>query len=115
MHELSIAQALIEKIEEVGKKENAQTIKKIILINSILSGVDSFALRQAFSIAAQNTSAAKAELVIEEEKTKVFCNNCKKEFVPELPFFVCTDCASTDIEIKGNKDLILKSVELETV
>jgi len=113
MHELSIAQALMEQVKEVARKEHARTVKKIFLVNTPLSGVDSYALKQAFPIAAQSTVAAGAELIIDDDKTKAFCRKCKTNFLPEAPFCICTNCNSTDINMRAEKDLVLKSVELD--
>lgn len=111
MHELSIAQALIEQVQAIAEKEHGEVFSITVSIGS-LSGVESESLEQAFLIAVEDTPLQNAKLVTEKVPAKVTCHSCKSESTPEFPFFACQSCGSTDFEIVAGHDMILKSVEL---
>ncbi len=114
MHELSIAQALIAQLEELTRKEHARRIISATVIIGSLSGVDHEALKFAFPIAAEDTLAKDAKLIIEDARAKVACKTCKKESHPTFPFLSCVKCGSSDVEILSGRELVLKSMDVET-
>ena len=65
MHELGMATALVEQVEEIARREGAARIVRIELVVGDLSGVDREALEFAFPFAAERTAAEGAILVFE--------------------------------------------------
>lgn len=65
MHELGMATALVEQVEEVARREGAARIVRIELVVGDLSGVDREALEFVFPFAAERTVAEGATLAIE--------------------------------------------------
>ncbi len=113
MHELSIAQALMEQLEAIALKEHGKITVASVNVGS-LSGVDPDALDTAFKIAAEGTQLASAVLRITSIPAKIICRSCHMESHPETPLFECPHCGSLDCEITAGRDMLLKSVELET-
>lgn len=112
MHELSIAQALIEQLEAIAKKEQARITAITISIGSF-SGVDADALDQAFLIATDDTLLSGTKLNINRIPAKIVCHSCKKESLLEFPLLECHHCGSLDCEMTAGRDMLLQSVELE--
>jgi hydrogenase nickel incorporation protein HypA/HybF len=114
MHELSIAQSLLEKILALMDERKAVAVTEVHLRVGALSGVNAEALELAFPIAAEGTPAEGADLRIEHVPAKGTCASCGKqsEFEPGLP--LCTACGSTELEISEGRDLLLQRVELDT-
>ncbi|OGV57938.1 MAG: hydrogenase maturation nickel metallochaperone HypA [Lentisphaerae bacterium RIFOXYA12_FULL_48_11] len=113
MHELSIAEALIEQVQEIAAKERA-TVTAIAVSIGSFSGVDPEALDQSFKIATAGTPLAGANLDIKKVPAKLLCHSCEKESCPELPLFECQYCGSMDCEMISGRDMLLQSVELES-
>lgn len=113
MHELSIAEALIEQLQSIAARENARITAVTVSIGSF-SGVDADALDQAFKIATGDTPLAESTLFIKKIPAKIVCHSCKKESCPELPLFECLHCGSLDCEVIAGRDMLLQSVELES-
>jgi hydrogenase nickel incorporation protein HypA/HybF len=113
MHELSIAQALVEQIEAAATKEYAQRVVRVVITVGALSGVDPEALRSLFPLVAEDTVTAEAELVIESVKPRVRCRACGQEAPAETAFIRCALCSSRDVEIVAGRELHIKTVEFE--
>jgi hydrogenase nickel incorporation protein HypA/HybF len=112
MHELSIAQALVEQVEAVAAKEQASRVARVSIVVGALSGVDPEALRAAFPLVAEGTVAGGAELEIEQVAARVSCRVCGRESAAEGFFMVCGACGSKDVELSAGRELNFKSVEL---
>ena len=116
MHELSIATALIEQIEvALDREEGAGRASQVLVRVGTLSGVDEEALRMAFPVAAEGTRAADAVLEIETIVAEVHCRACEVDSSPDFPFFVCEKCGADDVEIISGRDLLLQSIEIESL
>lgn len=112
MHELSIAESLIEQVRQVAEREHADRVARITVDVGPLSGVDPQALETAFPVAAEHTVAEHAELAIECTGATATCRACSHTFTPQLPLCPCPQCGSLDADIDGGRDLLLKAVEL---
>lgn len=114
MHEVSIAQALMDQIVGICQREGAQRVLRATITVGSLSGVDPGALEFAFPIVAQNTVAQDAQLVIQRVSARFSCRTCGAQTEPATPFPLCPDCGSADVIIEGGKDLILNTVDLSS-
>ena len=113
MHELSMAQALVDQVEQIRAKENAREVVSITVDIGALSGVDREAFEFAFPLAAEGTSAAGASLVVERTPAGVTCDQCGEQSQPELTDLRCVPCGSRRVRITVGRDFLIKSVELK--
>lgn len=113
MHELSLAEALVEQLAEVARREGATRITAIDLVLGEMSGVEREPFEFSFPIVAAGTVAEGAILRFEEIPTAVYCRSCKRESSPEYPMIICALCSSTDVEVIRGKDFSVKSMEVE--
>lgn len=112
MHELSLAEALIEQATEILKKEHASGVKSITVAIGKLSGVERDAFEFAFPIVAENTLLKESELVIEEIPVKVLCFDCSLTGTAEPPVLQCSRCGSGNVKVVDGRDFTLKSMEI---
>jgi hydrogenase nickel incorporation protein HypA/HybF len=112
MHELSIAQALADQVEDTATTENASRVVRIVVVMGVLSGADPEAVRGAFSLVAEGTVAAGAELIIEQVAARVRCRACGHEAQTDAYFMGCAACGSRDVELVTGRELNIKSIEL---
>lgn len=113
MHELSLAQELIEQIIEVATHEHAVRVERVVVVIGTYSGVEPEAFEFAFPFAAENTVSEGAELVIEEETPRAVCNTCHFQFVPNLTLLICEKCGSDDVTLQGGREFMIRSIDLE--
>jgi len=112
MHELSIAQALVEQLDEIVRREGAVRVAAVTVTVGSLSGVEPDALDMAFPVAAESSVAAGAALALELVPARALCHDCRLEFEAGFPFFVCERCGSDNVEIGAGRELLISSVEL---
>lgn len=113
MHELSIVQALVEQVEKVVLAEGALRANRVTIAVGAMSGADPEALRGAFPLVAEGTSAEEAELVVEVVPARVRCAECGSESVAENYFVGCGACGSREVELISGRELHIQSIELE--
>jgi hydrogenase nickel incorporation protein HypA/HybF len=113
VHELSIAQSLIELACEAALGEGADRVAKLSLRIGQLSGVVKEALQFSFEIAAEGTSCEGAVLDIEEVAIAVMCPRCQAvKILPDGYNFCCPTCGSPTPEIMAGRELDFISLEL---
>ncbi|MEI6970185.1 MAG: hydrogenase maturation nickel metallochaperone HypA [bacterium] len=113
MHELSIAQALIEQVEGRLAGKPAASVCSVTIRIGDLSGVSPDALEAAFQVASDGTRLAAAKLVIERVPALGTCQGCRRETSLEFPFHVCGHCGSTDVLILRGREMDLVSFDIE--
>ncbi len=113
MHELAIAQSIIEIAEKEAKKHNSSTIKKIKVQIGEFSGVVKEALEFSFEIAKNGTSAENAQLEIETVKFKAICKTCNftLETIEDFNLF-CPNCEDV-LEIVSGREMKIEYIEIE--
>jgi len=113
MHELSMATALVEQVEEIARREGAARIIRIEVSIGALSGVDPGAFAFAFPIAAEGSLAEGAVLDMEEVPLVVECRACGASTKPEYPIVLCAACASGDVAIVSGEEFRIIAMEVE--
>ena len=112
MHELSIAQAIVNQAIDVLNKEDGIAIKRVALTIGVLSGIEEHALRVAFPIACEGTAAQGSKLEVEIEEASVYCNDCQSEVVVTPPFMVCETCFGSNVDFRKGRDMIIRQIEI---
>jgi len=113
MHELAVCQSLMNQVETIASERDATCVTLIILGIGPLSGVESALLKNAFTIARAGTSAAEAELIIEQLPIRVKCNQCGSESTATPNKLTCKQCGDWRTTLLSGDELLLMSVELE--
>ncbi|WP_372846307.1 hydrogenase maturation nickel metallochaperone HypA [Pontiella sp.] len=113
MHELSLAQGLVEQLEATAAKENATRVVGLQVVIGSYCGVERDAFEFAFPFAAEGTVCEGAELRIEELPVSVRCRRCNAISHPAPILLVCGACGANDVELTGGREFLIRSVELE--
>ena len=114
MHELSIAEALIEQVQRELRRagQNGRVVRLELAVGR-LSGVHSDSLRFAFDLISPGTPVEGAELTISEPRAVSRCAACGgREEIDDL-VTECPRCRSRDITIEEGRDLLLQSIEID--
>lgn len=115
MHELSIAQCLIESACEAAAAEGAARVTRLHTRIGALSGVVKEALLFSFELAAEGTLCAGAVLEIEEVPITVYCSQCDApRSLADAWSFVCPVCGAPTPKVLGGRELDLISVEVSS-
>lgn len=113
MHELSIAQCLIESACEAAAAEGARRVTRLSTRIGALSGVVEEALRFSFQLAAEGTLCEGAVLEIEYVPITVHCANCDApRTLADSCTFVCPVCGAATPKVLSGRELDLVSLEI---
>jgi hydrogenase nickel incorporation protein HypA/HybF len=114
MHELSVAQALVEQIEYIVREQRASAATRVRLRIGPLSGVVADLLASAFPLAAAGSVAEAASLHIVAAPVRIRCQTCGAESEAAVNRLLCGACGDWHTQVISGDELILESVELET-
>lgn len=113
MHELSIANSVLETVRvELAQRPGAR-LQKVGLRVGELSGVNPDALSFGFEVLVKGTEFEPVILEIERSPRRQRCPECKNEFNVEDYELACPNCGATGTECVGGQELEFTYLELE--
>jgi hydrogenase nickel incorporation protein HypA/HybF len=114
MHELSIAQSLVEVALAAAEQAQATRIKALHLRLGLLAGVVKEALLFSYEIATADTLLAESRLIIEEVPVMIYCPHCAQtSILPDIQAFRCRYCGAFSADIRQGRELEIHSLEIE--
>ncbi|MGQ9573678.1 MAG: hydrogenase maturation nickel metallochaperone HypA [Thermoguttaceae bacterium] len=114
MHEVAIAQALIQQVQSEVRQANAVgLVTRIALRIGRLSGVNADSLRFAFDLLAKGTTLEHARLEIAQPRAVCRCAACGARTQIDDLESCCPQCGAGEVTLEGGRDLLLESIELE--
>lgn len=108
MHELSIANAIVEACAE---RASGSRVVRVRLEIGKLSCVLPEAVRFSFDVCAKDTVVEGATLEIIETPGRAVCRDCDSEVTLVRLIGQC-DCGSTDLRILAGEELKVREMEL---
>jgi hydrogenase nickel incorporation protein HypA/HybF len=113
MHEMSIAESLLNIILQESKSHQASRVIAVALRIGELSAVVPESLRFCFELISQGTIVEGAELRVERVPVACRCEGCGTEFTVEDLLFMCPSCQGRRVAILSGRDLTIQSLEVE--
>jgi hydrogenase nickel incorporation protein HypA/HybF len=113
MHEMSIAQNIVDIIREHVAPDKETSVRSIKMKIGEFSGVVKESLEFCFASLIQNTPLSKASLEIENVPIKASCNMCKNLSALEYGVFICPLCGSNDVKLLSGTELHVETIEID--
>jgi hydrogenase nickel incorporation protein HypA/HybF len=128
MHEMSLAQSLIEQVLVLAKEHGAQRVNRVVVTLGPFSGVVRDSFEFGFNILKQEQQPVRETLlVLESPDPEYVCLDCQKGAVIPFPqqserlelarcglsAKKCPWCGSKRLSPKGGTELILNQLEME--
>ena len=113
MHELSIANSILNIVLNEIKTKNLPEVKAIGLKIGALSGILPDSLQFGFDAIKLDTALRKTKLEIEEIPIGGRCNNCSKSFEVKNLIFECPYCKSPSINMEQGQELDIAYLEID--
>lgn len=116
MHEMGIAQGILDIAMDCVARHNVPQKEKIKIVSLLIgqmTGVEAESLRFCFSSLAQGTIAEDAELKVKIVPLVGRCRDCQQEFSIDDYKFVCSICGSVAVEIISGRELKVEYLEAE--
>ncbi|MEW2490291.1 hydrogenase maturation nickel metallochaperone HypA [Streptomyces sp. NPDC048411] len=111
MHEMSIAMAVVDQVEEAARAGGAASVGSVRLQVGELAGVVPDALSFCFGLACAGTVLEGAELVVEPVAARARCEPCADEWAVGMPpRLCCPACGEPTAELLSGRELQIVSV-----
>jgi hydrogenase nickel incorporation protein HypA/HybF len=114
VHELSVAQALVDQVEAVISQHQAHSASLVRVRIGPLAGVEPHLLASAFPLAVAGSRLEHAVLDVVRAPIQVRCQTCGVETEATINRLVCGACGDWHTQVISGDELVLESVELET-
>ncbi|MEG3224995.1 MAG: hydrogenase maturation nickel metallochaperone HypA [Methanobacteriales archaeon Met13] len=122
MHELSMAQAIVDTVLDAAKKNDAQEILEVTVEVGKLTMLNPEQLKFLMDIITEDTLLENAELIIEEIPVEIKCSSCdlKGKASTEgsdhyLTIVTCPECGERNVEITKGRECNVKNIRIEKV
>jgi hydrogenase nickel incorporation protein HypA/HybF len=112
MHEMSIAQSIVDIVEKELASHGVEQLKAVNIAVGKLAAVVPEQLAFCFSMITMETSLAGATLNIREIPISYTCSVCGKEFTAEEMSIVCPECGDARIDLTSGRELTIESIEV---
>ncbi|MFZ5995539.1 MAG: hydrogenase maturation nickel metallochaperone HypA [Thermodesulfobacteriota bacterium] len=113
MHELSIAQGILDIVRDEAKRNAIERISVVRLKLGKLTAVEPSSLSFCFELITKGTLAEGAKLEIEPVPITGRCAQCGREFTLEDPFCNCPGCRSLKIDILTGREFYICEIETD--
>ncbi|MDH3215078.1 MAG: hydrogenase maturation nickel metallochaperone HypA [Candidatus Krumholzibacteria bacterium] len=112
MHEMSIAQNIVEIVEDALRDEVDPDVERVVVKIGRLVAVVPDSLDFCFTAITQGTPLANSQLVIEEIPFQVRCKGCDKTSQVESFVFRCPECGNVKLETITGHELFVSHIEV---
>ncbi|WP_207062102.1 hydrogenase maturation nickel metallochaperone HypA [Motiliproteus sp. SC1-56] len=113
MHEMSLAEGVIQVLEESAVAQGFSRVKKVWLEIGRLSHVEAEAMRFCFEAVCKGSIAQDAELEIIEIPGTGWCHECGKQFEYQARYDPCPHCNGYQVQMVAGDEMRVKELEVE--
>jgi hydrogenase nickel incorporation protein HypA/HybF len=113
LHEMSIAEGIIDILREEMRKHNARALKRVTLLVGKLSMVVPESLTFCFQVLVEGTDLEGAELIVEIIPLRGVCHDCGKPFESQDYVFECPACKGPNIRLTDGQGIYISEMEIE--
>lgn len=113
MHEMSLAEGVLQIVEDTARRENAGRVKLVVLEIGRLSSVEPEAIRFCFEAVTHGSVAQGAALEILDVPGAGWCMLCAETVPMEDRYGGCPKCGSYQVQATGGTEMRVKEIEIE--
>ena len=113
MHEMSLAEGILQLVEETAQREKAQRVKLVLLEIGRLSTVEPEALRFCFDAVTRGSIAQDAALEIVSIDGQGWCMQCGQTQPMVEVHGACPTCGSYQMQATAGTEMRVKEIEID--
>lgn len=113
MHEMSIAESIVQIAEEAVKQDGTHRIKAVFVEIGQLAGVEIEALRFCWDAVTREGCAAGASLEVIQTEGRGWCLHCSQSVPLPARYEACPLCGSHQVQVTGGTQMRVKELEVE--
>ncbi len=112
MHEMSLAEGVLQVIEDAARAQEFSRVTAVWLEIGQLSGVEVEAMKFCFDAVVRDSLAEGARLEIIATPGSGWCMQCSKSVPMTEVFGECPDCGSHQMQVTGGTEMRVKELEV---
>lgn len=112
MHEYSVVQSLLEKVEKFADQNEAEQVTKVVVKIGVMSGIEPHLLEIAFNTFKEKTICDGAEFIMNIQPISVHCQGCDMTSELQKAHYLCPACGSAELAIVDGEEMYLMSLEM---
>ena len=113
MHEMSLAEGVLQLVEDTARREGARQVRRVILEIGQLSSVEPEALRFCFDVVTRHSLAEGAVLEIIDVPGSGWCMPCASTVAISERYGACPQCGSHQVQPTGGTEMRVKEIEID--
>jgi hydrogenase nickel incorporation protein HypA/HybF len=113
MHEMGIAQSILDIVEQEMARHGATRLTTIRLVIGEFTAIVPESLTFCFEVITKDTPYEGVKLEMEKVPLTGRCSDCGEEFVIKEYQFICPKCGSSKVETISGKELFVKEIEAQ--
>jgi hydrogenase nickel incorporation protein HypA/HybF len=113
VHEMSIAESVLQIIEDQARADGYARVNAVWLEIGQLAGVETESLRFCFDVVTRDSVARDARLEIIETAGQGWCMECACTVAVTARYEPCPNCGSFQIQVTGGEEMRVKELEVE--
>jgi len=112
MHEMSLAENIIQLIEDAALEQQFTQVITVWLEIGQLACIEKESLRFYFDVVTQDSIARQAKLEIIETAGQALCNQCKQDILIAAYHEACPHCGSYALQVTQGDEMRIKELEV---
>jgi hydrogenase nickel incorporation protein HypA/HybF len=112
MHEMSLAEGIVQIVENSARANDARTVRAVWLELGALSHVEQEALRFSFDVVKLGTVAADARLEVVTTPGRAWCMPCGNAVDLAKLGDPCPACGSYQLQVTQGEEMRVKEIEI---
>jgi hydrogenase nickel incorporation protein HypA/HybF len=113
MHEMSLAEGILQIVEEAAAKQGFRKVTEVRLEIGALSGVEPDALTFCLDVVFRDSVAEGARVELERLPGQGFCLACSETVVVTALYDACPKCGSYQVQATGGTEMRVKDLLVE--
>ena len=110
MHELSIAESILEMVEQEALHNHFTKVKTITLTIGAVAGVEIELLNTYLPLVFDKTLAAEAHVIIEPAPAEAICNSCNEQSKLQSLHEMCPHCQAFQWQWISGREIKIKDL-----
>ncbi len=112
MHEMSLAEGVLQLIEDAAQAQQFSKVTTIWLEIGQLAGVEADAMRFCFDAVARGSVAEGAQLEIIATPGSGLCMQCAASVALSAVYDACPQCGAHQVKVTGGTEMRVKELEV---
>ena len=113
MHEMSLAEGILQLVEDTARRESALRVKRVVVEIGQLAAVDRDALDFCFDAVVRGSMADGALLDVDVIPGSGWCATCAKTVALDERFAPCPSCGSVPLQPTSGTEMRVREIEIE--